>query len=200
MPQRIRRCEKCFINIFDEREHLCFHHFVTAIRPRVYVKHSLKMFDFKMAGTIYTLDLLKGRFKAVGKSTKFMSPATDGILSFEITGDLVDASYEASAFKCFSIIFTRFVENEWTCFLRVETLPSGLKISKMNRKLTMTMGRITVPDDLKLSTISILAISPKSIRMDFNVFANKDGKIDYGHFNGYTSSYLIGNQTEIEVR
>lgn len=65
-------------------------------------------------------------------------------------------------------------------------------------------GRVVFPPEYELSTIMVLGVipmmvTPQSLWMNFHVFANTNGEINVGNFNGYIISCLIGNQLEYKV-
>lgn len=193
-PKHVQRCEHCFINILDDINHLCVQHQIVAFRQWIYVKQLHTMFTFKIDGEIFHRNSRNGCFELVSDGQKVLSTATDGLISFKKEGDSIVASYSASSFKRFSIVFARLIQNQWKCFLALETSPSGLRAHNVNLNVTNMLL-----DELKLNTISILGLKPKSIYMDIDVFANSSGEIDETNFNGYKASYLIANRLEIEV-
>lgn len=194
-PVNIRRCDHCYVNILDDTNHTCLPHQITAIKKWVYVKQLHKMFTFKIDGEMFYLNSRNGRFELISDNQKLLSPATDGLISFEKKVDTFVASYSASTFKRFAIVFARLIRgNQWKSFMAVETTPTGLRAYNVDLNVTDT-----VPNELKFNTIAILGLKPKSIYMDFDVFANETGEIDERNFDGYKMSHLIANRMEIWV-
>lgn len=188
----VRRCETCFINILDQRPHRCIDHGIAAYRSRVYTTQTKPFFTFQMTGAMYQLDSRLKNFQLIANGQQLVSPATNGMLSFTIDGETVSASYDASLFKIFSIVFAKMIGNEWCSILRVQTTSTGIQLHKMPN----------VPIDinaLKFNTIAVLGVEPKPTqvilsKLDFNVLANESGPIDKN-----PTSFLIADSTEIEV-
>lgn len=191
-PKTVQRCEYCFVNILDGVHHFCIQHGIAAFRACVYHQACSPIFEFKVEGGVHVLNWSSSGYEMVTDGQKLVSPATNGIMPFEKIGDLVVASYVASSFKRFSIIFANKNKLQWKCMFRIETSADGLKFHKMGTHLDLTTGQI--PDELKFNTIGVLGIIPKSVGMHFSDFAFEDG------FNGYTWSQLIANQDEVKVK
>lgn len=98
-PQKIRRCESCFINIFDDTEHICLppNQRVSGLSTGVYVASPVTLFDFEAYGEMYHLNANNKNFELVGE--KLLTPSTDGLILFEKNEGFVTARYKAASFK-----------------------------------------------------------------------------------------------------
>lgn len=207
LPKKIRRCQLCFLNIFDDAEHTCLppEKIVSGLSTGVYVAAPLKLFEFEVYGEMYHLNANNDNFESVRDGEKLLSPSTDGLMLFKRTEGLIAASYEAASFKRFSFFVATPSNTSWRLLFRVDTASQyGLQFHKMDTELLMVNGRLVFPSQYKLSTVMVLgviplAISPQSLWMSFRVFANEFGEIDFGNFNGYTIPRCIGNQLEHKV-
>lgn len=201
-PQKIRRCNLCFVNIFDNLEHTCVvsNERVSWFRTNTYAATPWSLFELEYNCDMYYLNTNIGRFEKIFDGQTLLSASTDGLICFKKKDDSYIASYAACSFKRFSIIVATCSGNHCRLLFRVEICADqGLKFYKIDSELPLENDRVVLPIECKLNTAIVLGVEPKSLWMDFRVFANTNGDINYENFNGYTISRLIGNPLELKV-
>lgn len=197
MPQIIQRCNVCYVNILDEMDHSCISEDQRKkwIRTRVYAATPTPLFELRFQGEPYFLDENTNEFLPIHHGHILLSQQIDGYFHFNKNLDFA-ASYLCTSIKKFSIVVASLSQqNQWYLLFRVEiTASHGLKFYKLDFALDSNNGRIVIPSEYNLNTALFLGIANiQSLWMDFYVFANTSGEIDYENFNGYKVSRLIGN-------
>lgn len=202
-PQQIQRCNVCYVNILDEMDHTCISEDQRKkwIRTDIYAVTPTPLFDLRFQGEPYFLDENSNEFLPIHDGHLLICSQIDGYFRFNKNGDFV-ASYLCTSIKQFSIVVaTRSQQNQWQLLFRVEiTASHGLKFYKLESALDLNNGRIVIPPEYNLNTALFLGIADiQSLWMDFCVFANTSGEIDYENFNGYKVSRLIGDPLVFKV-
>lgn len=201
VPQIIQRCNVCYVNILNGMNHTCISEDQRKkwIRTDVYATTPRPLFELRFQGEPYFLDENSNEFLPIHDGHLSLSPQIDGYFRFNKNGYFA-ASYLCTSIKHFSIVVASLSQtNQWHLLFRVEiNATHGLKFYKLDFALDSNNGRIVIPSEYNLNTALFLGVANiQSLWMDFYVFANTSGEIDYENFNGYEVSRLIGNPKKV---
>lgn len=168
--RKVARCDTCFLNILNDSEHICNPEsvIVSSFRTNVYSKPLYRLFNVQ-SDDLYFLDSINRKFEKIGHGDQLLSPATNGIMTFDEDDSAVVATYSACKLQEFSIIFVAMDRNDYQMFFRVVvTANNGLVFHMMDSKLTADRDRFILPDEYKMNTALILGT--QSGTMQFQVF------------------------------
>lgn len=200
LPQKVHRCSSCFMNIFDDSEHICFAQNPKAswLRTGVYGATPFRLFATEINGKMSHLNADTQKFDPIFDGMVLLSPPTDGLVRFKQNGNFSTASYAAASLKRFSIIIA--TNTDVNCHLLFRIMISanhGLEFSKLDSELQAINGRFVLPKEYNLNTAMVLGLPPTTLSMTFRIYANESGSVDYTHFNGLCTSGFIGSKSEL---
>lgn len=166
----------------------------------MYTTGTLPILDIETDGTLFHLSPASQKIQSTFGGQKMLIPSVDGMLTIKQNGDGFVATFSATSYKRVGIIIAEFTGafGVLSLLFRIEICSrNGLKFQKLDVKKRLRNGHFSFPEMYKMNTAVILAVRPKSM-MDFRVYANQDGVIDYVNFNGMCISGFVGTQTQFE--
>lgn len=201
MPMVIRRCEKCFSNIFDDSEHACSQCIAGSLRTFVFATAPLPLLEIKSDGDMLHLCHVTNKMRLVSDGHQFLIPSADGMITIKREGVGYVATYAAASFKRFGIIIAAYsgAFSVMTLLFRVEvSLRHGIRFQKLDLAERLRNNEYHLPTIYQLNTAMVLAFRV-NCSINFRLYANYDGVIDYSNFNGICISGLVSAFQEPEV-
>lgn len=200
MPMVVRRCETCYMHVFNDEEHTCNATKVASLRTFVYATAPLPLLDIESSGTLFQIYSSTRKFQLAIDGQKMLIPSTDGMVTIKKNDFGIVATYSAASFKRVGIIIAEHsgAFGILSLLFRIEiTAHHGLKFQKLDFSQRLRSNRFTLPEIYNMNTAFILAVQPKSM-MKFRLYANQSGVIDNANFNGICVSGSVGSHAQIE--
>lgn len=184
-PQMIRRCSHCQLPIFNYQEHICDAHDIPkSFYTDIIAKKTLALFRFAYKGEIYFLSE-KHQFHRMSDGQALICGTTDGMFTITKCDGFSRMEYSAISVKKFSFLIAILQDKHWQIWLRAVVSKShGLQLFNMDHERSPYP---ILPPKFNLNTSAVFAVIPDAgtAQMDFTVYANSNGNIDYDAFNGY---------------
>lgn len=196
-PTYFVRCYRCLVISFDGSGHsppCAPMNTISGTRKDIVAKTPLDIFKMRLhtnQGSVHYLNMWTGQFKEMTDGLNLLSIATDGLFSFKKSESHGTFSYVATSFNRFSFVIAVLdAKGFWRLRYRcVLSTVHGLLVFKLRSTLQMLNGSFVIPPEHQLNSTIILGIKPQSneFKLQFKIFANKDGNIGKQTFNGYYS-------------
>lgn len=205
-PSYSLKCYRCLVVSYDGSGHTppCQPlNTVSAMRSNIFARCIVPLYKIRIEKNeveAYFLSSATGQFVTLTEKRTLFSPSTDGMFTYHSGQRVNILDYNASSLIRHSVLIAIFDEGRWRVrFSVVPTATHGLLVFNARSTLRILNGRFILPPAFQTKSVFVLGLKTKKdiMKLDFRVYANETGNINYTTFNGYVASltYQISDES-----